>query len=223
LISRAAFDHIVIALAGPDRLELTETVAPIVGYAVVRQERVVELLTNPEHPTARYQLLARTCADAIERRGSEIVLEAPSGDPLHEFVQSAGGIVHHQEADGDEVFMVKVLDAVAFLNRLAPLIEARARAADPSGTCELGLLIEREKLQLSVGRRGAKICRDRLGRSYISCNRCEFTRLLLGHSSPVDAARQGRLTASTQTALDLAEILFPRLPSWRPPWDDLAA
>ncbi len=223
LISRAAFDHIVIALAGPDRLELTETLAPIVGYAVVRQARVVELATNPAYPTARYQLLARCCADAIERRGSEIVLEAPCDDPLHRFVQSAGGAVQHRESDGDEVFMVKLFNEAGFLARLMPLIEARARAAHPSETCELGLLVDGDKFLLAVGRRGTTISRERLGRSYIACNRCEFTRLLLGHSSPADAAAQGRLTASTQTALDLAEILFPRLPAWRPPWDDLAA
>jgi GNAT superfamily N-acetyltransferase len=223
LISRAAFDHIVIALAGPDRLDLTETLAPIVGYAVVRQERIVELLTNPAYPTARYQLLARCCADAIERRGSEIVLEAPCDDPLHRFVQSAGGAVQHRESDGDEVFMVKLFNEAGFLARLMPLIEARARAAHPSETCELGLLVDGDKFLLAIGRRGTTISRERLGRSYIACNRCEFTRLLLGHSSPADAAAQGRLTASTQTALDLAEILFPRLPAWRPPWDDLAA
>jgi ribosomal protein S18 acetylase RimI-like enzyme len=223
LISRAAFDHIVIALAGPDRLELTETVAPIVGYAVVRQERIVELLTNPAYPTARYQLLARACADAIERRGSEIVLEAPCDDPLHRFVQSAGGIVQHREADGDEVFMVKLFDQVDFLTRLAPVIESRARSAGLSDTCELGLLIDGDRYVLTIGRRGTTVSRGRLGRSYIACNRCEFTRLLLGHSSPVDASAQGRMTASTQTALDLAEVLFPRLPAWRPPWDDLTA
>ena len=223
LISRAAFDHIVIALAGPDRLDLNETVAPIVGYAVVRQDRVVELCTDPAYPTAGFQLLARACSDAIERRGSEIVLDAPCGDPLHQFVESAGGVAQHREADGDEVFMVKLLDAASFLTRLEPVFEARARAADLAGTCELGLLIENDKFLLTVGRRGAKLARNRLGRSYLACNRSEFTRLLLGHASPADAVAQGRLTVSTQTALELAEVLFPRLPSWRPPWDDLTA
>ena len=79
------FDHIIIALAGPDRLDLNEAAAPIVGYAVVRQERIVELMTDPAYPTAGVQLLARACSDAIERRGHEIVLEAPAEDPLHRF------------------------------------------------------------------------------------------------------------------------------------------
>ncbi len=78
LISRGAFDQIMIALAGPDRLDLNEISAPIAGYAVVRQERVVELLTDPAYPRAGVQLLARACSDAIERRGNEIVLEAQS-------------------------------------------------------------------------------------------------------------------------------------------------
>src|SRR5262249_4663807 len=66
LIGRRAYDQLLIALDGPDKLELEETTAPIVGYAVLRQERIVELLTAPGHPTANWQLLARSCADAIE-------------------------------------------------------------------------------------------------------------------------------------------------------------
>ncbi len=45
------------ALDGPDKLELEETIAPIVGYAVLRQDRVVELFAAPNHPTAAQQLL----------------------------------------------------------------------------------------------------------------------------------------------------------------------
>ena len=223
LISRAAFDHIIIALAGPDRLDLNETAAPIVGYAVVRQERIVELLTNPAYPTAGVQLLARACSDALERRGNDIVFEGPAGDPLHQFIQTAGGALHHHEADEGEVFMAKLVDSARFFERLAPIMEARFRAADSSKSCELGLLAGCEKFLLTIDRGGARIARGRLGRSYLTCTPAELTRLLLGHSSPADAAAQGRLSASTQLALELAGILFPRLPAWRPLWDDLAA
>ncbi|HEV2968874.1 MAG TPA: GNAT family N-acetyltransferase [Pirellulales bacterium] len=221
LISRGAFDHIIIALAGPDRLDLNEAGAPIVGYAVVRQERVVELLTNPAYPTAGVQLLARACSDAIERRGNEIVLEAPPCDPLHRFMTSAGGEFRHHESDDQEVFMIKLLDPAGFLNGLSGLLDARSRAAGVPRNCELGLLAGADKFLFTMSRNGLKIVRGRLGRSHVACSGSEFTRLLLGHDSPEESAAQGRLTASTQLALELAGILFPRLPTWRPLLDDL--
>jgi hypothetical protein len=133
----------------------------------------------------------------------------------------AGGVLHHHEADEGEVFMAKVLDSAGFLERLAPLLESRLRAADPSKGCELGVLAGCEKLLLTIDRRGSRVARGRLGRSYLTCTPAELTRLLLGHSSPAEAAAQGRLSGSTQLSLDLAGILFPRLPAWRPLWDDL--
>ena len=142
LISRGSFDHIIIALAGPDRLDLNETAAPIVGYAVVRQERIVELLSNPAYPTAGVQLLARACSDAIERRGNDIVFEAPAGDPLHGFIQTAGGALHHHEADEGEVFMAKLFDS-------APVFRATGavtRSAVSRSRCV-------EELRIGIARR----------------------------------------------------------------------
>jgi GNAT superfamily N-acetyltransferase len=221
LISRGAFDHIIIALAGPDRLDLNEAGAPIVGYAVVRQERVVELFTNPAYPSAGIQLLARACSDAIERRGNDIVLEAPPFDPLHQFMASAGGAFRHRAADDQEVFMVKLLDPARFLDGLTGLLDSRARAAGLPRNCEFGLLAGGEKFLFAMSRSGLKIVPGRLGRSYVACSASEFTRLLLGHDSPAESAAQGRLTASTQLAIEFAGILFPRLPTWRSLWDDL--
>src|SRR5204863_3111054 len=83
LIGRKAYDSLLVALDGPDKLELEENVAPIVGYAVLRQERVVELLSVPGHPTANYQLLARACGDAMERDRQDLFFHAPPHHPLH--------------------------------------------------------------------------------------------------------------------------------------------
>lgn len=223
LISRGAFDHIIIALAGPDRLELTETKAPIVGYAVIRRERVVEFLTNPAYPTAGIQLLARACSDAIERRGNEIALDAPESDPLHAFIQAAGGVFHHHEADDQEVFMAKLLDPAGFIARLGPVIGERIRAAGLNRATELGMHVGGEKFMLTLGPRGVVMVAGRLGRNYLTCAPAEFTRLLLGHSAPSESSAGGRLVFSTQLAAEMAGVLFPRLPIWRPPWDDLTA
>jgi predicted acetyltransferase len=223
LIGRKAFDHIFVALAGPDKLELNEATAPIVGYAVVRQNRVVELLTDPAHPTAGAQLLARACADAIERDQQDIILEAPPQSPLHPFIAAAEGEFHHREANDQEVFMMRLIDTAALARRMAPQWAERMQASGISRQCELGLHVGEQKYRLSLGRRGVQFGAGRLGRNYISCNRAELTRLMMGHSDPVEAAALNRLTPSTQVALQLASTLFPRLPLWRPSWDDLSA
>ncbi len=220
LICRRAFDHIVVALAGPDKLELNETLAPIAGYAVIRQRQVVELFTDPAFPTAGPQLLARACADAIEQDFHEIALHAPPADRLHSLIQTAGGELHHGEASEGEVYMVKLFNPADFLEKLLPVLAVRAAASAPPW--ELGLLVESEKYLLSGGRQNPTFhgpARPQLR----GLQPPEFVRLLLGHDDPARSAAQGRLRASTQTALALAAQLFPRLPLWQPAWDDLAA
>jgi predicted acetyltransferase len=222
LVGRKAYDGLLVALDGPDKLELEETIAPIVGYAVLRQERVVELYTTPGHPTANQQLLARACSDAIEHDRQELVLQSPPGHALHRLVVAAGGIHHHQEADQNEVFMVKIIDPLKFLALLAPELEARAKQAGLPRDTELGLQVEGAKWRLNYTRHGFRVRTGKLGRSYLTMNRAEFTRLALGHCRVPEAAFAGRIQHSTRNALELAETLFPQLPLWRPGWDDLA-
>jgi predicted acetyltransferase len=223
LVGRKAFDSLLIALDGPDKLELEETLAPIVGYAVLRQEQVVELFTAPGHAAAGYQLLARACAESIERDRQELTLCAPPTNTLHRLVCAAGGTFHHHEAAHGEVFMVRILKPIEFLQRLAPELEARAKAAGLPREAELGISIAGQNLRLVYTRRGFRVRSGTLGRSYLTLNRDEFTRLVLGHTAVREAAMEGRIGASTQTAIELAAALFPKLPFWRPPWDELPA
>jgi hypothetical protein len=223
LVGRKAYDALLVALDGPDKLELEETIAPIVGYAVLRQGRIVELCAAPEHATADYQLLARACADAIEHDRQQIFLHAPPTSRLHQVIASANGRYIDHESDGEEVFMVKVFDPPKFLEMLAPEFDARAKAAGMSRDVELGLSVEGEKWRLVCTRRGFRVRGGSLGRNFLILNRAEFTRLALGHAKVRDTAETGRIIASTKSALDLAETIFPRLAFWRPQWDELPA
>jgi hypothetical protein len=47
--------------------------------------------------------------------------------------------------------------------------------------------------------------------------------MLMGHLDVTAAAEAGRMYVSTRVAMQMAKALFPRLPSWRPPWDDARA
>jgi predicted acetyltransferase len=223
-VGRKAYDALLVALDGPDKLELEESIAPIVGYAVLRQERVVELMTTPGHPTAHYQLLARAAREVIEHDRQDLFLCAPPTHALHRVMCEAGGALCHQEADAQqEVYMVKVVDPLKFLTMIGPELEARAKQAGLARETELGFNVDGTKWRLAYTRRGMRVRGGSLGRSYLTMNRAEFTRLALGHGSVRETAFAGRIQASTQTALDLADALFPRLPFYRPVWDELGA
>jgi hypothetical protein len=169
------------------------------------------------------QLLNRTCGDTIERNRQTIAVEAPPADRVHGLIGDAGGFSCTTESDGGEVQMVKLLDPARFVKSIEQQLVARARAANLPAICELGFFIEGAKQILTINRRGARLSAGRLGRSYLALKWNEFTRLLLGHNDVAEAVSQERIIPSTQIALETAQALFPRLPLWRPVWDELPA
>lgn len=221
LISRKAFDQIYVAIDGPDKFDLDSAVPSIVGYVIMKEDRILELMARPGYPQAGAQLLARACGEAIERDLHAVGLHAPPNDPLFDIFRHAGGEFYHHEAHQGQVFMVKLLDPPGFLRMLGGELHRRAELAKLSRPCELGLLIDGHKYRLVISRRSVKFAKQKIGRSYLSCNLAEFTRLLLGHLDLDEAIEHGRLEASTRLAVETARILFPRLPLWRPPLDEL--
>lgn len=223
LISRKGYEGIYVALAGPDKFDLEGSNSPIVGYVVTKEDRVLELMASAAHPTGAEQLLARACSDAIERDYHTLLLHATPQDRLFQLFHVAGGTSCQQEAHQGEVFMVKLVDPLGFLRAICPELYVRAESAGLARPCELGLLVEGRKYRLAVSRRSVKVARQTIGRSYLRCNLAEFTRLVLGHTDLDEAIAGGRLGASTRLALETARALFPRLPFWRSPLDELSS
>ena len=118
--------------------------------------------------------------------------------------------------------MVKIVDPLKFLTLLGPELDRRAKSANLPAETELGLEVDGAKWRLIFTRRGFRVRPGKLGRSYLTLSRVEFTRLVLGHGSVRETAETGRIKASTQTALDIGEILFPRVPLVRGEWDEFA-
>ncbi len=132
--------------------------------------------------------------------------------------------------------MARVFDPIAMLRLLADTLLARAKAADLPRPFSLGLDIfhhdadlthtrpeEVRSYRLVIGQRGVKLSAGHPGRSYLSLRRRDLTPLLLGHWDVGEALAAGRLRASTRLAQDAAGILFPQLPWYRPPLDELVA
>ncbi|MEX0714629.1 MAG: GNAT family N-acetyltransferase [Pirellulales bacterium] len=223
LISRKEFDQVWVAVEGPDRLELDFAGSQVVGYAVTRDDRVIELLTAADHPTAAEQLLARACSEAIERDQHSISLSVPPGDRLFDLFQTAGGTLHQTEAFQGEVQMMKLIDPGRLLRAMAAELHRRAVCAGLARPCELGLQVDGQKYHLVLSRRSVQVRPHRLGRSYLTLSMPELTRLVAGHLDVGESIEAGRVAASTRLAGEIAQVLFPRLPLWRPSLDDLVS
>jgi hypothetical protein len=238
LLRRRAFDQVYVALDGPNQLDLEETNTRIVGYAVTRGEQIVELLAAPDCPQASAELLGRCCREIIEHGLHHVRLHAPPECPLHALFQKVGGRHDHHETDREpvcpasvhaahahapQVHMARLLQPLKLLRRLGPVLLRRAEAADLLRPLELGLAVEGKKYLLVVTPQDVAVELGALGRSYLQLNVADFTRLLLGQLHWDTALAEGRIEASTALARRTGRVLFPRVPLWRPPLDDLEA
>jgi predicted N-acetyltransferase YhbS len=221
LVRRQAYDQIYVALDGPELLELEEINTRIVGYAVTKGEKILELFSAPDHRKARAELLGRVCSDAIEHDRQTVLLHAAPGSPLHKVLRTAGGFRYNHESDRGEVYMARLLHPLKLLRQLCGELARRAEEAGLPRPLELGLLVDGKKYQLEVTRQGARAVSRRVGRSYVRLNVADFTRLLLGQLDWPRALSEGRIEVSTGLAREAGPVLFPRLPLWRPPLDEL--
>ena len=241
LLARGACDRIFVAATGPEPADLTKLLETIVGYAFVRQGRIVEVVGDPRRPEVAMQLAARVCADASEQGDWLVRCDAPPDHPLHALLRGAGGrLVSQQQLDG-EVFMAKLLDPLTVLRQSAGVLHARAKAAGLGQNLRLGLelrshsggglrggqgrgtsgLVERYRLKFS--RRDARIetgapCRHALVLRY-----GDLAPLLLADCSAEEMLGTGRLRTTKAAARRAAIALFPAARWWRPPLDDLLA
>jgi predicted acetyltransferase len=223
LVGRRAYDRIYVAIEGSPRLELDDTLLPIVGYAFMRNGRIVELMTSGRRADAARCLLARACGDAIENDLHEIRLDAAPDHPLHQTIAAAGGINRCWEEDHEDVVMVKVFDTARLVSALRNQFRKRVLASRLSLPCELGFLIDDERYVLEITSRKSKLASGKIGRSYVECSAAEFVRLLMGDLDVNEATERGQIVPSTRLALETAGVLLPRLPLWYPPLDDLLA
>ena len=223
LIRRQAYDQIYVALASRRPLEPAETNAKIVGYAVTRGERIVEMFSAAGRPGASAELLHRVCGDSIEHDRQDVVLCAPCSSPMHALFREAGGRSSYEPSDRGEVLMARVLAPLTLLRQLCGEFHRRAEQAGLPLPIDLGLLVEGQKCCLEIRPQDARAVSHHIGRSYLKASEADFTHLLLGQLDWTTALADGRIQASTALAQEAGRVLLPQLQLWHPPWDDLAA
>jgi predicted acetyltransferase len=230
LVGRQAAENIFVALAGPKRHDFDFHDDSIVGYVIQRDDRILELVASQRHPGVAERLLARACGEAIERDHHIVRLHLAADDRLWNIVEDSAAELHRSEASRGEVTMVKIVDPEAFLERSLPTIHARATAAQQADRLrkpvEIGMAAGELRWKLTVTARSASVervtnAKGALGRNVVKLGPADLTRMLLGHLDLMEAAAAGRLKATSAAALQTAAALFPQLPLWRPPLDDL--
>ncbi|MEA1951758.1 MAG: GNAT family N-acetyltransferase [Planctomycetota bacterium] len=233
LVERRGYDRLYVALDGPNLFELDESRTPIVGYAAIRGEHVLELLVEPDCQRAAMDLLAQACDDAIERGCNCLTYHGRPQDPLHDLFTSVGG-THHQEASSDgQVLMARLLQPARLLHLLAPQLHARvqtARLQTSRRPPPLEHIPGRLTLDVDGRRYAILLARDnvatqtgcaarRQAAAHAALNVADFTRLLLGQFDWA-APHETSLHASNPETEHLLCLLFPTLDLWRPPLDD---
>jgi predicted N-acetyltransferase YhbS len=223
LIGRGGNERIYVAIDGPDQFELDDSLAPIIGYAATRKGRLMEIMCSGDHPQAAVQLLERACGDAIERGIDRVEVEAPSEDPLHAMLAAAGGNRCYMDPNQRQTQLVTLLKPQRLVGLLGRLFADRLSSADIPVPNVLGIQVDGERTSFTVLEKGVEWKVGKLGRSYLTCSAGDLAPLLLGQIDVREAVEAGRLRPSTRVALELAETLFPRVPLWRPPWDEQSA
>jgi predicted N-acetyltransferase YhbS len=228
LVNRGAYDEFLVAIDRRSAHRSPDRDAVIVGYAVLRGDRIVELFTLPDHNKAGIQLLSRACGEAIERGIDTLRVELA---PRHRLIRvlRAAGAVPPSRRRCDDVLMAKVLSPERMLRWLGSEFVNQATTAGLPLPLDFGLAVESQKYQVSIdsptsgnghASRTVDVATGSMGRSYLRIEPARLTELLLGQ---VDWKSPGNIELSTKLAEQAAAVLFPRRTLWRPPFDDLPA
>ncbi|MBX3424802.1 MAG: hypothetical protein KF688_03895 [Pirellulales bacterium] len=217
LAGRKTHDAILLAVEHDHDRSRGES-GQAVGYAVVRDSRVVEMLVDPAHPAARTALLAQACRDAIDRDHHYVSLHTSADDPLHELIVTAGGSWASQSVDGQ--WMVKLAAPDRWVERLYDVWRERTVAAGIDRPVECAFHVGGETLAVVLTRRSARLeHRGDNPTGAIPCSRAVFHELLLGNLSIGRAERDGLVPRLDPAVARVAATFFPVRHLWQSPWE----
>lgn len=224
LIAREAYDWLYVAVEGNERSQLDDGQRHIVGYALVKGGRIVEMIASPLRQDAAEALVMRACRDAIECDHGTLRLDAPATHPLHQVIASSGGRTIHAECDGGQWLLGKTLDlpklVSATLNDAPQDVMLSIDVRDAGTTDSFSASVGHERLIVESGR--ARVDRS-LARSQASGTCAAITQVFLGHMSLTQAAERESIRLSNDSARDDFEKLTRPGKLWFPPFEDLLA
>lgn len=193
----------------------------VVGYAVVRDSCIVEMLTLPGHASARAQLLTQACRDAIDRDHHFVSLHTPAADPLHELLVTAGGSWIADSVAKGEQWMLKLLAPDRWIDRLFPVLHARAREAGVRRPLEIDFAVDDRFHRLTLTRRSSRFAPIGVSPVAVQCDRLGLQDLLTSNLTFPEAIAQGRLRTPHLGILRTLAALFPPTLFWQSPFPHL--
>ncbi len=231
LVGRKAHDQILIAVektSEQTREDASESDEPeeidphkqidIVGYAVVRDSCIVEMLTLPGHSAVRSLLMVQACRDAIDRDHHFVSLHTPAADPMHELLVTAGGSwIADSSASGGRA-MIKLLAPERWIERLYPVLHERAREAGIRRPLEIDFAVGEKHLRLTLTRRSSRLEPIARSSSAVQCDWLALQDLLTSNLTFPEAIVEGRLRTPHLSILRILATLFPPKLFWQSPF-----
>lgn len=193
----------------------------IVGYAIVRDSCIVEMLTLPGYASARAALLTQACRDAIDRDHHFVSLHTPAADPMHELLVTAGGSWIADSAASGGQWMLKLLSPQRWIERLYPVLHERAREADVPRPLDIDFAFGEEKYRFTLTRRSSRLESTTKSQLAVQCNWLALQDLLVGNLTFPEAIAQGRLRSPHLSLLRTLAALFPPKLMWHSPFAHL--
>ncbi|MDG2208137.1 MAG: hypothetical protein P8K78_09565 [Pirellulales bacterium] len=220
LARRTPRTHILVAVDHRRNRRIKQRGGQIVAYAVIRDNNIVEMIGLARHALATEHLLARICADAVERNVPTIQLPALSpGGCFHEVCAAAARSVKASKQSLKQPEIVCVPSEKLLVRRLGPELLRRWQSLGGGTDAELGWGSGDRACRLILSEKGAKLQAGSDAADRLICSHQVWIRLLIGELSAPVAFATDLLEASTPTAKRLAETLFPQLPVWHSSWD----
>ena len=191
----------------------------IVGYAVIRDSCIIEMLTLSGYEHASGQMVVRACQDAIDRDHHFVSLHTPAADPTHELLVTAGGSWIGGGAALDGQWMLKLLAPDRWVERLYPVLHERARAAGLARPLAIDFAVGDSVERITLTRRSSRLERVTDSRPPdVRCSRQTFQNLLMSNLRFSEARLSGRLSVTHAGVARTLRELFPPQLFWQSPF-----
>ena len=219
LVSRKAHDQILMAVRHKVDEPTDATDLDVVGYAVVRDSNILEMVTLPGHSGVRPLLVARACRDAIDRDHHFVSLHTPPTDPLHELLVTAGGSWIATAPHAGQ-WMCKLLSPEKWVERLYPQLYQRAREAGIPRPLEMGFAVDDRRYRFIFTRRSVRLEHALPSAEVnVTCDALGFQNLLLSNLAWPSAIERGILKVDDPKRAAILAALFPPRLFWQSPFE----
>jgi len=222
LVGRKAHDQILIAVErAKQKTDESTSDLNVIGYAVVRDSCIVEMLTLPGYSAARTMLIARACRDAIDRDHHFVSLYTPASDPMHELLITAGGNWVSNGATQGGQAMLKLLSPGRWVERLYPILHERAKEAGISLPLQIDFQVSNTFQRLTLTRRSARLEQPTAPKIQASCDWHTFQSMLASNLTFRGTKKAALLRTTDTDITHTLAALFPAKLFWQSPFPQL--